>query len=320
MPENIWLWVGFLTFVGAMLAIDLGIFQRSSHEVSVREAAGWTIVWVVLAFVFNFGLYLFWHQIVPNSDLNNREAGLAFLAAYLIEYSLSVDNIFVFVLLFSYFAVPAIYQHRVLFWGILGALLMRGIMITVGAALIERFHWILYLFGAFLLYTGIQLARSNHGEEVNPDKNPLLRLARRVFPITEDYEGDKFFVVRQGVRMATPLLLVLLVVESTDLVFALDSIPAIFAITTEPYIAFTSNVFAILGLRSLYFLLANMMRTFSYLQLGLAIILSFVGVKMLIAGFYEIPILVSLAVIVLVLAISVIASIYWPPAQEQEHH
>ena len=318
MPESIWLWIGFLGFIGAMLAIDLGIFSRGSHEVGIREAASWTAVWVSLAMLFNLGLYLYWDRIAPSSELNNHQAALSFLAAYLIEYSLSVDNIFVFVLLFSFFAVPAAYQHRVLFWGILGALLMRGLMITVGAALIDKFHWILYLFGAFLLYTGIQLARSGGDESVDPEKNILLRLARRYFPITENYVADHFFTVQKGARMATPLLLVLLVVESTDLVFALDSIPAIFAITTEPYIAFTSNVFAILGLRSLYFLLANMMRSFHYLQLGLAVILSFVGVKMLIEDIFEIPILASLGVIVVVLAVSILASILWPPAEAVE--
>ncbi len=318
MPESIWLWIGFLGFIGAMLVIDLGIFSKGSHEVKLREAASWTIVWIALALLFDLGLYLYWGLIAPSSELNNQQSSLAFLAAYLIEYSLSVDNIFVFVLLFSFFAVPAAYQHRVLFWGILGALVMRGLMITVGAALIEQFHWILYLFGAFLLYTGIQLARSGGEEQVDPEKNILLRMARRFFPITEEYVSDHFFTVQNGVRMATPLLLVLLVVESTDLVFALDSIPAIFAITTEPYIAFTSNIFAILGLRSLYFLLANMMRSFHYLQVGLAIILSFVGVKMLIEDLYEIPILASLGVIVVVFAVSVIASILWPPAEGVE--
>lgn len=319
MFENIWLWVGFLVFVCLMLAIDLGVFRRDSREVSIGEAGGWTIVWVSLALLFNVGLYFFWHTIAPQSLLGNVDAAFAFLAAYLIEYSLSVDNIFVFVLIFTYFAVPAIYQHRVLFWGILGALVMRGLLITVGAALIERFHWILYIFGAFLLYTGIRLARSDSNEHVDPNKNPLLRLARRLFPVADSYEGDHFFVIKQGVRMATPLLLVLLVVESTDLVFALDSIPAIFAITTDPYIAFTSNVFAILGLRSLYFLLANAMKSFHYLQLGLAVILSFVGVKMLIEAFFEIPILFSLGVIVVVLATSILASLWWPPREKPAH-
>ncbi len=315
MFENIWLWIGFLVFIALMLAIDLGVFRRNSHEVSIREASGWTVVWVSLALLFNLGLYFFWHQIAPQSALGNSEAAFAFLAAYLIEYSLSVDNIFVFVLIFTYFAVPSSYQHRTLVWGILGALIMRGILITVGVALIEQFHWIIYIFGAFLLYTGIRLARSNNEAGVDPNKNPLLRLARRIFPVTDEYEGDRFFVIKEGVRMATPLFLVLLVVESTDLVFALDSIPAIFAITTDPYIAFTSNVFAILGLRSLYFLLANAMKSFHYLQLGLAVILSFVGIKMLSEGFFEIPIVTSLVVIVVVLAVSIIASLWWPPKE-----
>lgn len=316
MPESIWLWVGFLLFVFAMLAVDLGVFNRHAHTVSMKEAASWTVVWISLALLFNLGIYFFWSTVAPDSGLNNSEASLAFLAAYLIEKALSVDNIFVFVLLFSYFAVPAQYQHRVLFWGVLGALLMRGIMITVGVSLIEQFHWILYIFGAFLIYTGIQLARSKGNDHVDPDKNPLLQLTKRILPVTSQYHGEHFFTRQNGILMATPLFLVLIVVESTDLVFALDSIPAIFAITTDPYIAFTSNVFAILGLRALYFLLAGMMKSFHYLQLGLAIILCFVGAKMLLDVVHvEIPILISLGVIAGVLTIAIVASLLWPPAE-----
>jgi tellurite resistance protein TerC len=311
------LWIGFLAFVFVMLAIDLGVFHRQSHEVSIKEAAGWSIAWISLSLLFNLGIYYFWDSVAPASRLNNSEASLAFLAAYLIEKALSVDNIFVFVLIFSYFAVPGRYQHRVLFWGVLGALIMRGIMITVGVALIERFHWILYIFGAFLVYTGIQLARRKEDDQLEPDKNPLLRLARRFFPVTHSYDGEHFFVRQAGVLIATPLFLVLLVVESTDLIFALDSIPAIFAITTDPYIAFTSNVFAILGLRALYFLLAGMMKSFHYLQLGLAVILTFVGFKMLVEAFYEIPISLSLGVIACILTISIGASLLFPPHKEQ---
>lgn len=308
MNESIWLWVGFNLFVLAMLALDLGVFHRKSHSVSVKEGAIWSVVWISLAMLFNLGIYLFWHQLVPGSTYSNGDAGLAFLTGYLIEKSLSVDNIFVFVLLFSYFAVPAAYQHRVLFWGVLGALVMRGILIFVGAALLKEFHWIIWIFGGFLIFTGLKMAISR-SEEVHPEKNPLVRFFRRLMPVTEHYEGDRFFVRKAGVLMATPLFLVLLIVESTDLIFAVDSIPAIFAVTQDAFIVYTSNVFAILGLRSLYFVLAGVMDKFYYLKAGLAVILTFVGIKMVMVDIYKIPTAASLGVIVAVLALAVTASL-----------
>ncbi|MBL8100157.1 MAG: TerC family protein [Anaerolineales bacterium] len=308
MEESIWLWVGFNVFVLFLLALDLGVFHRKAHAVSMKEALTWSIVWITLSLLFNLVIYLYWDVMVPNSSYTNGEAALAFLTGYLIEKSLSVDNIFVFILIFSYFAVPDRYQHRVLFWGILGALIMRGTLILVGSVLLETFHWIIYVFGAFLIFTGIRMARQQD-EELNPDENPVVKFFRRFVPVTENYEDDKFFIRRAGRLFATPLFLVLLVVESTDLVFAVDSIPAIFAITRDPFIVYTSNVCAILGLRALYFLLANVMHQFEYLKLGLAVVLSFIGVKMLLIDLYKIPVGVSLTVVASVLTISVIASI-----------
>lgn len=315
MAESLWLWVGFLLFVFAMLAIDLGIFHRKAHAVSVKEAGIWTVVWISLALLFNLGIYFFWHTLVPGSEYSNGEASVAFLTSYVIEKSLSVDNIFVFVMLFTYFAVPAAYQHRVLFWGVLGALVMRGALILAGAALIQRFEWILYLFGVFLIYTGIRMAFMSN-DEVEPENNPVVRWVRRFLPITEEYEGQSFLVRRAGVLMATPLLLVLIVVETTDLMFALDSIPAIFAVTQDPFIVFTSNVFAILGLRSLYFLLAGMMDKFHYLKLGLATVLTFVGVKMVTHEIFHISTGLSLAIVAAVLTLSVVASLLFPARTE----
>jgi tellurite resistance protein TerC len=313
--DSLWLWVGFIAFVLGMLALDLGVFHRRAHEVSIREATIWSVVWIGLALVFNVLLYLFWPQIAPNSQYSASEASLAFLTGYLIEKSLSVDNIFVFVLIFSYFAVPAKYQHRVLFWGIIGALLMRGAMIGAGAALIKEFHWIIWLFGGFLIFTGIRMA-FHKNEEIHPENNPLIRFFRRIMPVTDGYVGQKFFVRQAGKLMATPLFLVLLMVESTDLIFAVDSIPAIFAVTQDPFIVFTSNVFAILGLRSLYFLLAGVVDKFYYLKLGLSVVLTFVGVKMLLPDAslwltgvsYKIPTAWSLAVVGSILAVAVLAS------------
>ena len=246
---------------------------------------------------------------MPGSGYSNREAALAFFTGYLIEKSLSVDNIFVFILIFSFFAVPAAYQHRVLFWGILGALVMRGALIAVGAALLKEFHWIIYIFGAFLIFTGIRMAL-HKDEEMHPDQNPVVRLFRKLMPVTQEYEGDKFFIRRAGTLMATPLFLVLLIVESTDLVFAVDSIPAIFAVTQEPFIVYTSNVFAILGLRALYFLLANVMDKFQYLKLGLSAVLTFVGIKMVIVDLYKIPVGISLGIIAGILTTSILASLW----------
>ncbi|HJR79508.1 MAG TPA: TerC family protein [Anaerolineales bacterium] len=307
--ESIWLWIGFNLFVLAMLALDLGVFHRKTHVISAKEALGWSLVWITLSLLFNTGIYFFWDNLVPNSTYTNSEAALAFLTGYLIEKSLSVDNIFVFILIFSYFKVPAAYQHRVLFWGILGALVMRGILIIVGAALLKEFHWLIYVFGGFLIFTGIRMALSQH-DELEPEQNPVLRFFRRIMPATEKYEGAKFFTRRAGVLMATPLFLVLLVVESTDLVFAIDSIPAIFAVTEDPFIVYTSNVFAILGLRALYFLLADVMEKFQYLKLGLSFVLAFIGVKMMLSDVYPIPIVVSLIVVASILAISVLVSLW----------
>ncbi len=309
MEGTIWLWIGFNVLVLLMLALDLGVFHRHSHVVSTKEAAIWSVVWIGLAMLFNAGIYFFWDVLSPASTYTNSEASLAFFTGYLIEKSLSVDNIFVFVLIFSYFAVPAAYQHRVLFWGIIGALLMRGALIAVGATLLKEFHWIIYIFGAFLIFTGIRMALHKN-EEVHPENNPLIKLLRRIMPVSENYEGDKFFIRRAGKLIATPLLLVLLMVESTDLIFAVDSIPAIFAVTNDPFIVYTSNVFAILGLRSLYFLLANVMDKFQYLKIGLAFVLSFVGIKMVLVDLYKIPVGISLGVIASILAISVIASLW----------
>jgi tellurite resistance protein TerC len=306
---TIWLWIGFNLFVLLMLALDLGVFHRKAHVVSIKEATIWSLVWIILAMVFNLGLYLFWDRISPASDYSNSEAALAFFTGYLIEKSLSVDNIFVFVLIFTFFAVPAAYQHRVLFWGIIGALLMRGTLIAVGAALLKEFHWIIYVFGAFLIFTGIRMAL-HRNEKMHPEQNPLVKLLRRVMPVTENYEDDKFFIRRVGKLMATPLFLVLLLVESTDLVFAVDSIPAIFAVTDDPFIVYTSNVFAILGLRSLYFLLAGVVDRFYYLKLGLSVVLVFVGIKMVMVDLYKIPVGLSLGVIASILTISVVASLW----------
>ena len=317
MDTPIWLWIGFNVFVLAMLALDLGVFHRKAHAVSAREALTWSVVWISLALVFNAVIYLYWDRMMPASTYTNTEAALAFLTGYLIEKSLSVDNIFVFILIFSFFRVPAAYQHRVLFWGILGALIMRGTLIAVGAALLEQFHWIIYVFGAFLIFTGIRMA-VQHEEHVEPDKNPVVRFFRRFMPVTETFEKDHFFIRGAGRLMATPLFLILLVVESTDLVFAVDSIPAIFAVTQDPFIVYTSNVFAILGLRALYFLLANVMDQFQYLKFGLSAVLVFIGAKMVIVDFYKIPTGVSLAVVAGILAISILASLWKAKSQESD--
>ncbi len=303
---SLWLWVGFNVFVLALLALDLGVFHRNAHEVSLREASVWSVVWVSLALLFNAGIWYF----------QGSQPALEFFTGYLIEKSLSVDNIFVFALIFSYFHVPAKYQHRVLFWGILGALVLRAFFIVVGAALLAKFHWIIYIFGAFLILTGLKMALFR-GTELDPSKNPVLRLVRRIFPVTDDYRGEKFFVREKGKLFATPLFLVLALVESTDVVFAVDSIPAIFAVTRDPFLVYTSNVFAILGLRSLYFLLAGVMGKFSYLKLGLAIVLIFVGVKMTIASWIKIPIALSLGVIGGVILLSILASL-WKDARQQK--
>jgi len=298
LSANSWLWIGFNIFVLAMLVVDIGIFHRKAHTISIKEASTWSLVWVALAMVFNAGIYYF----------SGPEPALQFFTGYLIEKSLSVDNIFVFVLLFTSFGVPAAYQHRVLFWGVLGALVLRGMMITLGVVLLETFHWVIYLFGAFLLFTGIRMCFHKEAE-VHPERNPLLKLVRRIVPVTHDYEGDRFIVRRAGQVLATPLLLVLLVIETTDLIFALDSIPAIFAVTQDPFLVYTSNIFAILGLRSLYFVFAHAMGKFHYLKLGLAVVLSFVGAKMILTDIYHVSTLRSLVVIAVVLASAIVASV-----------
>ena len=304
---NIWLWVGFVAFVLGMLAIDLGIFNKTPHVVQPREALTWTAVWVGLALVFAGGLALF----------VGHQAMLTFLTGYVIEESLSVDNIFVIVLIFQYFAVPAQYQHRVLFWGIIGALLMRGLFIGIGAALLARFEWIIYIFGALLVITGVRMA-VKQDEEFDGEQNAVVKFVRRHFPLTDGYRGKHFFALEDGKRYATPLLLVLVLVEVTDLIFAIDSIPAIFGITRDPFLVFTSNIFAVLGLRSLFFLLASVVQKFHLLKYGLAVILTFVGAKMLLEHWLHIPILLSLGVVLGVLVASIVASLVWPtkPASE----
>jgi tellurite resistance protein TerC len=296
------LWVGFGIFVVVMMVLDLGVFHRTAHVIRIREALIWSAVWVSLALLFNVGVY-FWKGPVK---------ALEFLTAYLIEEALSVDNLFVFLMIFSYFRVDRLYQHRVLFWGILGAIVMRAFFIGMGVALITKFHWIIYFFGVLLIYTGINMA-VQRDKEIHPERNPVLRLFRRWMPITGNYEGGRFFVKRMGRTMATPLFVVLLLVETTDLVFAVDSIPAVLAISQDPLIVYTSNIFAIMGLRSIFFALAGIIQLFQYLQYGLSVILVFVGLKMVLSDFYKIPVSVALGVVAGVLAISVVASIVWPP-------
>lgn len=300
-----WGWAGFTLFVLAMLALDLGVFHRQAHVVKVREALVWSIVWISLALGFNAGIYAF----------AGSGPALEFLTGYLIEKSLSVDNVFVFAVLFAAFRVPKHCEHKVLFWGVFGALLMRAAMIFAGVALIARFHWLVYVFGAFLVFTGLKMLRPNLSPP-EPARHPLFRFIKRFVRVTDEYAGEQFTIVRDGRRWATPLLLVLIFVETTDLIFAVDSIPAILAVSTDPFIVFTSNVFAMLGLRSLYFALGGLMDKFRYLKYALAAILAFVGVKMLLVDVAPIPVFVSLPVIVGVLAVAVAAS-WWnaPPAR-----
>lgn len=298
MTESAILWMTFNGFVLAMLALDLGVFHRKSHSVGLREALIWTGVWITLAMFFNLFLYYYF----------DKETAIEFFTGYLIEKSLSIDNIFVIIMIFSYFQVPQEYQHKVLFWGILGALVMRVIFILTGIELIHKFHWLIYIFGGFLVITGIKMLTSGD-EKLEPEKNPVAKLARKIFPFTESFEGDKFFVRRDSKLWATPLFMVVILIEATDLIFAVDSIPAILAISDDSFIVYTSNVFAILGLRSLYFALAGVEKYFQYLKYGLSMILIFVGVKMAITDIYKIPVDLSLIVIVFVLAISMLASV-----------
>jgi len=292
------LWVGFTTFVLAMLALDLGVFHRKAHEVEFKEALTWSVVWVGLALIFNAAV---WNWFGPTK-------GLEFTTGYLIEKALSVDNIFVFLVIFSYFAVPKEHQHRVLFWGILGALVMRAVFIFAGAALLEAFHWVIYIFGGILILTGVKMLVQRNAE-IKPQNNPVFRLFQRFVPSVPEYHGAKFWVKKGTKWFATPLLAVLVAVEATDLVFAVDSIPAVFAVTKDPFIVYTSNIFAILGLRAMYFLLAGVMDRFRYLKVGLASVLVFVGFKMCIVEVYKIPVGVSLGVVAGILALSVAASL-----------
>ena len=315
--DQLWFWIAFNAFVLAMLAVDLFVFHKEAHEVRVREAAAWSLVWIALAMLFGAGVYRFM----------GRDAGLEYFTGYLIEKALSVDNIFIFVLIFGFFRVPARYQHRVLFWGILGALLMRGAMIAAGAYLIQQFHWIIYVFGAFLVVTGIRMARHSEHERDLESSLPI-RVVRRLIPVSPDYHGQRFFIRERSAGtsrlIATPLFVVLVLVETTDLIFAVDSIPAIFAITQDPFIVYSSNVFAILGLRALYFLLADVILRFHYLNIGLSVVLMFVGAKMLAADLYKVPTGWSLGFIAAVLGLAIAASWFWPrqsqqPRGEREH-
>jgi tellurite resistance protein TerC len=296
-------WILFNVFALGMLVLDLTVFHRKGHTVSFREALGWAAMWVMLA--ASFAVIVFFWQ--------GRQTALEFVTGYVLELSLSVDNLFIFLLVFRYFAVPEPQQHRVLFWGVVGAILMRGIFIGAGVGLIQRFHWILYIFGVLLIYSGVRLCVMGE-HQVDPAKNPLVKLMRKWIPVTEGYHGGSFFVRLKGnPRLyATPLLAVLIVIETTDLLFAVDSIPAVLAITLNAFIVYTSNVFAILGLRSTYFAVAGLMKTFRYLHYGLAIVLILVGLKMLIADHYPIPTLVTLGAVALVLGISVVASVLVP--------
>ena len=295
------IWVCFIGFVLFMLVLDLGVFHRKSHEIKIKEALIWSTVWISLALIFNYGIYVFL----------GKEKAIEFLTGYIVEKSLSVDNLFVFIMLFTYFKVDVKHQHKVLFWGILGALVMRAIFIFAGVALINKFHWIIYIFGALLIFTGIKMLFHKE-ENIDPDRNPLVKLFKKIFPVTEKEHGDKFFVRLNGKTVATPLFIVLLMVEFTDLIFAVDSIPAILAITNDTFIIFSSNVFAILGLRALYFALTGITKYFYYLKYGLSAILVFVGIKMTIVDFYKVPIVSSLLVISGILIISVVVSVLRP--------
>ncbi|NBO65085.1 MAG: TerC family protein [Acidobacteria bacterium] len=296
-----YMWVVFAVIVLGLLAIDLGVFHRRSHTVKIREALIWSAVWIGLALVFNI-FVLYTRGPVP---------AMEFLTGYLVEEALSVDNLFVFLMIFSYFRVPSEYQHKVLFWGIIGALALRAAFILAGIALIQKFHRVMYIFGLFLVITGIKMVRSDDNE-IDPERNPVLKLFRRLMPVSDQYDRDNFFTRHNGRLFATPLFIVLLMVETTDVIFAVDSIPAILGITTDPFIVYTSNVFAILGLRSIYFALAGLMQIFHYLKYGLCVILVFVGSKMLLADIYKIPVVVALGTIIGVLVIAILASVIWP--------
>ena len=308
MEHSFYWWVGFNFFILIMLALDLGVLNRKAKEISVKEAFLWTGFWITLAFIFNVIVYY----------TQGSEKAFEFFTGYLIEKSLSVDNIFVIILIFSYFQVPLNLQHKVLFWGILGALVMRGVFILVGVELIHKFHWLIYVFGGFLVYTGIKIVKSGD-IKIDPDKNPILRLTKRFVNVTEQFAGDRFFVKINGLIWATPLFLVLVLIEFTDLIFAVDSIPAILAISDDVFIVYTSNVFAILGLRSLYFALAGIEKYFKYLKYGVSAILIFVGVKMAIVDLYKIPIEISLSFIFIALSLATLASMLFVENKDKQN-
>jgi tellurite resistance protein TerC len=311
MENKAWFWILFNVFVLVMLAVDLGVFNRKAHEIRMKEALIWSGVWISLALLFNVGLYFFY---VPPAGITQFESAVQFFTGYVIEKSLSIDNIFVFLLVFSYFRVPAKYQHKVLFWGIISALILRAIFIFAGIALISKFSFVIYIFGIFLIITGIKLAKEKD-KEINPGKNYAVNLFRKFFKVTPEYHEDKFYIKEKGKKKATPLFLVLIVIETTDLIFAVDSIPAILAVTQDPFIVYSSNVFAILGLRALYFALAGLMKLFHLLHYGLAAILVLVGVKMVVNHYFSAKIIsteLSLILILIILTISVIASIKRP--------
>ncbi|MHB8137751.1 MAG: TerC family protein [Smithellaceae bacterium] len=303
----VWWWIFFAVFILAMLALDLGVFNRKSHVIKMKEAMLWTLFWVTLALLFCMGIYFFY----------GHAKAMEFVASYLIEYSLSIDNLFVFMLIFRFFNVPHAYEHKALFWGILMALVTRGVFIFAGVALINTFSWVMYIFGAFLIFTGIKMAL-NKQTEVHPDKNIAIKLLRYFIPVSNTFSGAKFFVVKKGVRYATPMLAVLLALETTDILFAIDSIPAVLAISKDPFIVYTSNVFAILGLRSLFFAISGLMKLFHLLHYGLAAILTFVGVKMLIEDYFHVPVAASLLVIISILAVSIVSSVIWPDPKNEE--
>ena len=311
----LWIWSGFIGLIIILLTFDLGVFHKRAHVIQIKEALYWTAFWITLALIFNVLIYWIYENhwfgmgTLDIHEVNGKEAALKFFTGYILEKSLSLDNIFVIAMIFSYFKVPAQYQHRLLFWGILGAILLRGIMIVVGVALIQKFIWMVYVFGFFLIITAIKILVTRH-DNLEPEKNPLVRLARKFLPVTDQLHGMHFFIKSNGRRMATPLFLVLIVVESSDVLFAVDSIPAIFAVTTDPFIVFTSNIFAILGLRSLYFALAAIIDKFRYLKVSLVYILVYVGVKMILSHHYPIPVFVSLSIILAILVVGIIASVY----------
>jgi tellurite resistance protein TerC len=307
-----WDWTIFVSAILIFLALDLGVFHRKAHVVGFREAMMWTAIWFTVA--MSFGLFLA-PQFVENWGKEHRDL---FITGYITELSLSMDNVFVIALIFAYFGVPLGFQHRVLFWGILGALLMRGLMIWLGAALIQRFDWMLYVFGGFLVFTGVKMLFTDSDEKIEPEKNPAIRLARKLFPVSPDFDGQKFTTIRDGKKMLTPLALVLLMVETTDVIFAVDSIPAIFGITDDPFIVFTSNVFAIMGLRSLYFVLAGAIDFFRYLKIGLSLVLCFIGAKMLAMHWYHVPSRVSLIVVAGIIAASIVVSLIAAPKPKKE--